>query len=151
MLGPATHWPKILAIFVAGIAIRNAFSAWLLTFPAHGPSITCSWRDMAVSVVLLIMSVMLVRRFDWARRILLVGVIVIAVPLLVRHGVGSVIAASIGDVPPEHVPTWQLWTRLEHLSSFFLVLNLGAFGVLLLCHPDVVGSFRRRFRSVEKT
>lgn len=51
---------------------------------------------------------------------------------------------SFTDLSPEEVEVVRVWTFLGDLSWFFLVLTLLTFFVLLLSHPDIVASFRRR-------
>lgn len=147
-----TSWPKILGALVGGLGLSVVFSAWMLGPGAeHRLSrITCDWWGLIVAGLLLIMSYLLAAGWDWARRILLVTVIVLGVYFLLRHGIGVIGPTYFTDVPPDEIPTVQFWTRLNELSSFFMALALVLFGMCFLTHPDVVDSFRRRARSSEK-
>jgi hypothetical protein len=152
MLERATPWPKLFALLLAGGAVSNVFSSWLLTYGANGPwpSITFDWHPIAISAVLFIVSYFVACGFSWARLILLAGVVLLPLRLLIRHGVYSVVAVGVSDVPPEQVPILQLQHRLHELSAFVGILTVVIFGVLLLLHPDVARSFRRGPRSDAK-
>lgn len=57
---------------------------------------------------------------------------------------------SFSDLSPEQEKVVRVWTFLSNLSWFFLTLTLLLYAVLLLYHPDVVASFRRRSRASER-
>jgi hypothetical protein len=137
-------WPKIIALVVGGIGVSGVFSAWPVTFSAERTWIACDWRVMAVSAVLLIMSYPLATGREWARRILLVAIILIGVSLVLWGGFKVVAGASFTDLSPEQITVVRLSMRIADFSSFFFVFTLLVFGVLFLCHPDVVATFQRR-------
>ena len=111
---------------------------------------TWDWRVIAVSGVLLILSFFLATGREWARRTLLVVVVLVGAYFLLLYGTHAVVPISFGHVGAEDLPTARLSHHLEGFSSFFLALGVVAFAVLFLCHPDIVSSFRRNDRRTEK-
>ena len=143
-------WPKIVAILVGGLGLSGLFSAWSPSFSGQHPKIIFDWRIVAISAALLLLSYLLASGREWARRILLLAVILFGAFLLLRYGMQTFATRSFTDLSPDEVPTIRLWTRLGDFSWFLAVLAFFAFLVFFLCHPNVVASFRRGVSRDEK-
>jgi hypothetical protein len=138
-----TSWPKLIAAIVGGVGVSGVFSAWSLRFESPMPSITWDWRPMIASVALLVLSYLLATGREWARRTLVWTVSLIGMSIVLWRGI-LLFPKSYTDLSPEQIGVIRLGTFLGDLSWFFLILTLLIFFVLLLCHADVVASFRDR-------
>ena len=105
---------------------------------------------MAVSGILLAMSYPLATGREWARRVLLVGVVLIGSGLVLWEAVTAIPFKSFSHLSPEQVEVVRVWTFLRDLSSFIVVLAVAVFGILFLSHRDVVTSFQRPFSASAK-
>ena len=143
-------WPIIIAAFVGGVGVSGVFGSWALTTGPSGYWIACDWWGMVASALLIVMSYPLATGREWARRILLLAVVLVGLALVGSSGFRAVAPMSFSDLSPEQVKVIGPWTRLGELSSFFIRLTLLIFGVLFLSHPDVVTSFRRQVGSPER-
>ena len=139
----AIAWPKIIASVVAGLGFCGVFSAWQTVWSQQRTWITCDWQIMAISAVLLAMSFPLAAGREWARRVLLVAVVLIGAGLVLWDALKVVSPMSFSDLSPEQIRVVRQWHRLDDLSSFFLVLGIAVFAALFLSHRDVITSFQR--------
>jgi hypothetical protein len=137
-------WPRIIAALVGGIGLSGVFVAWGLEWNSPLPSISFDWQTMIASATLLVMSYFLATGREWARRVLLWVVSLIGGIYALWRGVQAFPKSSFTDLSPEQIKVVGLWTFLRDLSWFFFILTLLIFIVLILSHPDVVASFRRR-------
>src|SRR5262245_47627805 len=111
-----TSWPKILAVLVGGIGVSGIFSALMLSSTVERTWITCDWRVIVASALLLIISFLLATGREWARRILLFAVVLIGIGLVLEYALRIVGTMSFTDLRPEQVKVVRLWTRLTDLS-----------------------------------
>jgi hypothetical protein len=146
----AIPWPKIIATVIAGLGVSGVFSAWSTTWTAQRIWITCDWQVMAISAVLLAFSYPLARSREWARRVLLIAVVLIGASLTLWDAVKVVSPMSFSDLTPEQIEVVRLWQRLQDLSSFFVVLAIALFVALFLSHQNVVASFQRHHNAPAK-
>ena len=147
MFARVRSWPKITAIVVAGYGLGIMCSAWQMTWDLRATWMTCDWSAIVASAVLFIMSYLLGTGRDWARRLLLVGVILYGLFLLIIHGGSAFGPISISDISPAQADIARPRARLRELSSLFFDLSPFVFAVMFLCHSDVVASFRARTRA----
>jgi hypothetical protein len=87
---------------------------------------------------------------EWARRVLLVGVVITGAGLVLLDAAKVFSPMSFSDLSPEQISVVRQWHRLDDLSSFFLDLAIVVFAVLFLSHRDVITSFRRRSSATTK-
>jgi hypothetical protein len=150
MLHRVTSWPGIIGLLVGGVGLSSISSAWPVIWSQEGVHIGCDWTSFIVGVALLVMSYLLASGYEWARRILLAGIVLGGGAYLVFHGIRLVSPVSVSDLPPGPAHVAALSGRLWELSWFLLVLSAVVFFVLFLSHRDIVASFPGRSRPPEK-
>ncbi len=123
MFDRVRSWPKIAAIVVAGYGLGITCSAWPVTWDLRATWMTCDWSAIAASAVLFIMSYLLATGRDWARRVLLVGVILYGLFLMIIHGGSAFGPISLGDISPAQADIARPRWRLRELSSLFFALS----------------------------
>lgn len=143
MFDRIASWPRIIAALVGGIGLSGVCGAWSLEYNSPVYSIGFDWHVMVASAAILVMSYLLATGREWARRMLLWAVSLIGGSIVLWRGV-QLFPKSYTDLSPEEIKVVRLGDFLFDLSLFFLILTLLIFFVLLLSHPDVVASFRRR-------
>jgi|GEM_PF-5216827 len=143
MFDRIASWPRIIAALVGGIGLSGVFAAWPLDSEWPHFSILFDWQAMMASATLLVLSYLLATGREWARRVLLWTVSLIGGSIVLWRGV-QLFPKSYTDLSPEQIRVMRISSFLRDLSWFFFVLTLLIFIVLILSHPDIVASFRRR-------
>jgi hypothetical protein len=146
MLRHVPSWPKIIAMFVAGLGVAGVLGAQSVNYAGSSYPlrnwIAFDWRIVAISILLLLVSYPLARGRDWARRVTRAAVAVVGLSLVIYYLARLVSPVSFSDLTPEQIKVVRLSMRLEDASTLFVVLISLVFGVSFLSHPDVVASFQ---------
>ena len=150
MLHRVTSWPRIIALLIGGVGLGSISSAWPVIWSQEGVHIGCDWTSLLIGAALLVMSYLLASGYEWARRILLGAIVLGGVGYLISRGIRLVSPTSFSDLSPEQIKVVGLSGRLKDFSWFIVSLSAVAFFVLLLCHRNVVESFRDRSRPPER-
>jgi hypothetical protein len=147
-------WPKILATFVAGLAMAGLFATSGVTYAGSAyplnSSISFDWHVIALSALLLVMAYPLAAGREWARRFLLIAVVLVGTGLVGYYALRIIAPMSFSDLTPEQIKVERLSMRLSDVSSLLLTASLAVFSFLFLSHPDIVASFHSHARSPER-
>ena len=105
---------------------------------------------MLQSVMLLAASYPIATGREWARRLLVVAVILIGLRFVAWAGFLLFEPIGVGHLSAAQAQPVKMEFFLDQLSLFLFLLTLLFFTVALLCHRDVVASFQRRREGDER-
>jgi hypothetical protein len=104
---------------------------------------------MAIAASLLGLIYPLATGREWARRVLVCAVVFIGVIFPIGH-ILRLFDPNTFDLSSERLKLISLSIVLDDLSSLILVFSLVVFGVVFLCHPDIIATFRRESSTPQK-
>ncbi len=140
----------MIALLVGGFGLTALFAAWPMSEREQDVRIVCDWTNSIIGVALVALSCLIATGRNWARYIVIVLVVLVGGFYTLGGGLRIVMPPSVADASPQQAKVIGLSGWLYDLSWFTFTLTVFVFAMLLLCHPDVVASFRGRSRREEK-
>lgn len=142
MFNRIVSWPRLIGAVIGGIGLSGLLGFAPFVAPPSFERLQLGYLFVFISF--LILSYPLARGRNWARSVLVAGVILIGLYFFLRP-VSRLVSSHEFSGPDSALTKWlPLESVLADVGDSLLMLTLPLFVVGVLCHPDVVSTFRRR-------